>query len=142
MVIEHIKGLFFQTPSLSLSLSLPQRLLEHIHNIIMSVRIAAAEEPSKPWVVSEEEEDVKEKAAASVVVREYDEERDKAEVEALERLCEVGQRGKPTLVTDLLGDPICRVRHFPLHIMLVSLSLSLSHPSIFPPAYILPPVLR
>lgn len=55
-----------------------------------------------------------------VVVREYDEDRDKAAVEELEGRCEFGQRGKPSLVTDLMGDPVCRVRHFPTHIMLVS----------------------
>lgn len=55
-----------------------------------------------------------------MVVREYGEERHKVAVEKLERLCEVGQRGKPALVTDLMGDPICRIRLFPLHIMLVS----------------------
>lgn len=54
-----------------------------------------------------------------VAVREYDEERDKVAVEELERRCEVGQQGKPSLVTDLMGDPICRVRPFPIHIMLV-----------------------
>ncbi|KAL5576129.1 hypothetical protein UlMin_017828 [Ulmus minor] len=61
-----------------------------------------------------------------VVVREYDEERDKVAVEDLERRCEVGvgggssNRAGPSLVTDLMGDPICRVRHFPTHIMLVA----------------------
>nr|ASU54207.1 histone acetyltransferase [Hevea brasiliensis] len=55
-----------------------------------------------------------------VLVREYDEERDKTAVEEMERRCEVGQRGKPSLVTDLLGDPICRVRQFPSHVMLVA----------------------
>ncbi|XP_048320105.2 probable N-acetyltransferase HLS1-like [Ziziphus jujuba] len=55
-----------------------------------------------------------------VVVREYDEERDKLAVEELESRCEVGQKGKPSLVADLMGDPICRVRHFSTHIMLVA----------------------
>jgi hypothetical protein len=55
-----------------------------------------------------------------VVVREYNEESDEAAVEEMERRWEmVGQRGKPSLVTDLLGDPKCRIRHFPVHIMLV-----------------------
>ncbi|CAK9322446.1 unnamed protein product [Citrullus colocynthis] len=55
-----------------------------------------------------------------VVVREYCEERDKVSVEKMERQCDVGQKGKPSIFTDLLGDPICRVRHFPLHVMLVA----------------------
>ncbi|KAG6382250.1 hypothetical protein SASPL_158116 [Salvia splendens] len=33
-------------------------------------------------------------------------------VEELEQRCEVGQPGKPSLVTDLMGDPIARVRNF------------------------------
>ncbi|KAL3613617.1 hypothetical protein CASFOL_042542 [Castilleja foliolosa] len=57
--------------------------------------------------------------AKAVVVRKYDEVRDKAAVEELERRCEVGQPGKPSLITDLMGDPIARVRNFISHIMLV-----------------------
>ncbi|XP_021298418.1 probable N-acetyltransferase HLS1 [Herrania umbratica] len=55
-----------------------------------------------------------------MVVREYDEEKDKVAVEEMERRCEIGEGGKPSLVADLLGDPLCRVRHFPSHIMLVA----------------------
>lgn len=69
----------------------------------MSVKITAVN--SAPTVV--------------VVVREYDEEEDKVGVEEMERRCEIGEGGKPSLVADLLGDPICRVRHFPSHVMLV-----------------------
>lgn len=54
-----------------------------------------------------------------VVVRAYEQDRDKAAVEELERRCEVGQPGKPSMVTDLMGDPIARVRNFVSHIMLV-----------------------
>lgn len=61
----------------------------------------------------------------TVLIREYDEEKHKVAVEKLERLCEVGQRGKPSLVTDLMGDPICRIRHFQLHVMLVSITIYL-----------------
>ncbi|XP_059645372.1 probable N-acetyltransferase HLS1 [Cornus florida] len=70
----------------------------------MSPKIAAESSPDK------------------VVVREYDEERDKAAVEELERRCEVGgQLGKaPSFVTDLMGDPLCRVRNFLFHVMLVA----------------------
>ncbi|KAL3819133.1 hypothetical protein ACJIZ3_005038 [Penstemon smallii] len=55
-----------------------------------------------------------------VVVREYDEVRDTAAVEELERRCEVGQPGETALVTDLMGDPIARVRNFKSHVMLVA----------------------
>ncbi|XP_044487073.1 probable N-acetyltransferase HLS1 [Mangifera indica] len=61
-----------------------------------------------------------EKKECLVVVREYEEKKDKVAVEEIERRCEIGQRGKPTLVTDLMGDPACRVRHFPSHIVLVA----------------------
>jgi hypothetical protein len=58
-----------------------------------------------------------------VAVREYDDERDKVAVEELERRSEEGQKGKHALVTDQMGDPICRVRPFPIHIMLVIIYL-------------------
>ncbi|KAL3008255.1 hypothetical protein AAZX31_07G021000 [Glycine max] len=77
----------------------------------MSLKIAAEIYPKSP------SETVKEPL---VVVKEYDEDRHKVAVERLERLCEVGQSGKPSLVTDLMGDPICRIRHFQLHVMLVA----------------------
>lgn len=76
----------------------------------MSLKIAA-ENWQKPSSKKVEE--------AVIEIRSYDEEKHKVGVEKLERLCEVGQRGKPSLVTDLLGDPICRIRHFQLHVMLV-----------------------
>jgi hypothetical protein len=56
-----------------------------------------------------------------VVVREYDSARDRRGVEAVERACEVGSSGggKMCLFTDLLGDPLCRIRHSPAFLMLV-----------------------
>lgn len=65
-------------------------------------------------VSAEEEEDV--------TVREFDgaSDHDRAAVERLERACEVGpSAGKLCLFTDLLGDPLCRVRHSPAFLMLV-----------------------
>ncbi|KAL7090110.1 hypothetical protein ACP275_12G020300 [Erythranthe tilingii] len=56
----------------------------------------------------------------AVVVREYDEGKDRAAVEEVENRCEVGPSGKLSLYTDLLGDPICRVRHSPAYLMLVA----------------------
>ncbi|KAF7809919.1 putative N-acetyltransferase HLS1 [Senna tora] len=55
-----------------------------------------------------------------VIVREFDPNRDTERVEAVERMCEVGPSGKLSLFTDLLGDPICRVRHSPSFLMLVA----------------------
>jgi len=57
-----------------------------------------------------------------VVVREFDPNRDRERVEAVERICEVGPSGKLSLFTDMLGDPICRVRHSPAFLMLVYIS--------------------
>ena len=56
---------------------------------------------------------------AMVGVREYSEERDKVAVEELERRCEFEQQGKPSLVTDHMGDPSSRLRNFSSHLMLV-----------------------
>ncbi|KAK3221222.1 hypothetical protein Dsin_008247 [Dipteronia sinensis] len=55
-----------------------------------------------------------------VVVREIDENKDRFGVEDVERRCEVGPSGKLCLFTDLLGDPICRVRNSPAFLMLVA----------------------
>ncbi|KAJ7952770.1 Acyl-CoA N-acyltransferases (NAT) superfamily protein [Quillaja saponaria] len=55
-----------------------------------------------------------------VVVREFDHEKDRLGVEDVEKRCEVGPSGKVSLFTDLLGDPICRVRHSPSFLMLVA----------------------
>lgn len=54
-----------------------------------------------------------------VVIREYEKERDSKEVEEVERRCEVGPSSKVSLFTDLLGDPLCRIRHSPAFLMLV-----------------------
>lgn len=86
----------------------------------MSHKIAAAAVESSPkWGAGTAPEN------NLLVVREYDEERDKVGVEEMEKMCEVGQRGKPSLVTDLLGDPICRIRHFPSHVMMVKILILL-----------------
>ncbi|OIT37801.1 PREDICTED: probable N-acetyltransferase HLS1 [Nicotiana attenuata] len=55
-----------------------------------------------------------------IVVREFECKKDCREVEEVERRCEVGPTGKLSLFTDLLGDPICRVRHSPAFLMLVA----------------------
>ncbi|KAL9464187.1 hypothetical protein AB3S75_001897 [Citrus x aurantiifolia] len=56
----------------------------------------------------------------NIVVREFDPNKDCLGVEDVERRCEVGPSGKLCLFTDLLGDPICRVRHSPAFLMLVA----------------------
>jgi len=54
----------------------------------------------------------------NIVVRRYVKETDLAQVEALERSCEAGLGA--SLFADMLGDPLCRVRHLPVHTMLVA----------------------
>ncbi|KAK1695565.1 hypothetical protein QYE76_012262 [Lolium multiflorum] len=66
-----------------------------------------------------------EAAAVEVRVREYDGDRDRDGVEEVERECEVGSSGgggsgKMCLFTDLLGDPLCRIRNSPAYLMLVA----------------------
>ncbi|XP_008792559.1 probable N-acetyltransferase HLS1 [Phoenix dactylifera] len=61
-----------------------------------------------------------EEEGGGIVVREFNRERDGEGVEAVERMCEVGPSGEMTLFTDLLGDPVCRVRHSPAYLMLVA----------------------
>ncbi|XP_031483521.1 probable N-acetyltransferase HLS1 [Nymphaea colorata] len=55
-----------------------------------------------------------------VVIRKYDEVRDREGVESFERKCEVGPSGKTSLLTDSMGDPMCRIRHSPSSVMLVA----------------------
>ncbi|CAB4320980.1 unnamed protein product [Prunus armeniaca] len=57
-----------------------------------------------------------------LVIRELDLNKDTRSVEELERKCEVGgsSSGKMSLFTDLLGDPICRIRNSPSFLMLVA----------------------
>ena len=60
-------------------------------------------------------------AVTVVVAREYDGDRDRRGVEAVERMCEVrsSDGGKMCLFTDLLGDPLYRIRHSPAFLMMV-----------------------
>lgn len=60
-----------------------------------------------------------EKMMRNIVVREFDPNKDCFGVEEVERRCEVGPSGKLCLFTDLLGDPVCRVRNSPAFLMLV-----------------------
>ncbi|GLU11904.1 hypothetical protein SLE2022_286220 [Rubroshorea leprosula] len=55
-----------------------------------------------------------------LLIRSYDAEVDRLQVEDLERRCEVGPAQRVFLFTDTLGDPICRIRNSPMYIMLVA----------------------
>lgn len=53
-------------------------------------------------------------------IRPYDERTDARSVDAVEKLCDAGPSGCVSLFTDLLGDPLCRVRHFVAYTMLIA----------------------
>ncbi|XP_028804907.1 probable N-acetyltransferase HLS1-like [Neltuma alba] len=53
-------------------------------------------------------------------IRSYEEQSDRAQVENLERRCEVGPAESVFLFTDTMGDPICRIRNSPMYKMLVA----------------------
>ncbi|CAN6458771.1 unnamed protein product [Victoria cruziana] len=55
-----------------------------------------------------------------VLIRQYDEVRDRDGVDSFERNCEVGPGGKTSLLTDSMGDPMCRIRHSPSSVMLIA----------------------
>ncbi|KAK8697958.1 hypothetical protein V6N13_114090 [Hibiscus sabdariffa] len=55
-----------------------------------------------------------------LIIRSYDAQNDRAQVEDFERRCEVGPAKRVFLFTDTLGDPICRIRNSPIYKMLVA----------------------
>ncbi|XP_071703339.1 probable N-acetyltransferase HLS1 [Rutidosis leptorrhynchoides] len=59
-----------------------------------------------------------------IIIREYNHKTDYERVERVESSCEVGPNGELSLFTDLLGDPICRVRNSPAYLMLVAETVS------------------
>lgn len=54
-----------------------------------------------------------------VLIREFNEERDMKVVEKLERNCEIGSRQGLSILTNMMGDPLCRIRLYPIRVMLV-----------------------
>ncbi|KAH7286399.1 hypothetical protein KP509_32G005300 [Ceratopteris richardii] len=59
-----------------------------------------------------------------VNIREYDGTLDLRRADELEKQCEAGPGGGASLFTDLLGDPLCRVRQYPAFAMLVAETVS------------------
>ncbi|KAH7676414.1 Peptide alpha-N-acetyltransferase protein [Dioscorea alata] len=55
-----------------------------------------------------------------VFIREFNEDRDLKMVEKLEMSCEIGSRRGFSILTNMMGDPLCRIRLYPLHVMLVA----------------------
>ncbi|KAF3946762.1 hypothetical protein CMV_027006 [Castanea mollissima] len=55
-----------------------------------------------------------------LIIRSYEGQSDRTQVEDLERRCEVGPGDRVFLFTDTMGDPICRIRNSPMYKMLVA----------------------
>ncbi|XP_077219475.1 putative N-acetyltransferase HLS1 [Tasmannia lanceolata] len=55
-----------------------------------------------------------------VLIREFNEERDLVEVERVERNCEIECRKGFSFLTNIMCDPLCRIRLYPTRIMLVA----------------------
>lgn len=71
-----------------------------------------------------------------IEVREFNANKDIPSVEDIERRCEVGPTGQMSLFTNLLGDPISRIRHSPSFLMLVCVYIYIYivlYPFIFSP---------
>jgi hypothetical protein len=73
---------------------------------------------------NDDEEKPQWQVSSIILVRPYAKETDLWQVEALERRCAAGLAGggasSSSLFVDLLGDPVCRVRHLPVYTMLVA----------------------
>ncbi|KAG5011721.1 hypothetical protein AAZX31_09G035300 [Glycine max] len=57
---------------------------------------------------------------SKVLIREYNEDKDAKMVRKLERNCEGGTKKVVSIFTNMTGDPLSRIRFFPLHVMLVA----------------------
>ncbi|TKY54236.1 N-acetyltransferase HLS [Spatholobus suberectus] len=55
-----------------------------------------------------------------LLIREFDEDRDVKVVGKLERNCEIGTKKGVSIFTNMMGDPLSRIRFYPLHVMLVA----------------------
>jgi hypothetical protein len=68
-------------------------------------------------------------ARGAVTIRKY-KDVDVDQLAALDTRCEMGAAGTESLAFDLLGDPLCRVRHLPAFHMLVTTTTSMitTHP--------------
>ncbi|KAK9161746.1 hypothetical protein Syun_008087 [Stephania yunnanensis] len=57
---------------------------------------------------------------ARILIREFNEDRDVEEVESLERESETWPRKGVSIFTNMMRDPLCRIRLYPNHVMLVA----------------------
>lgn len=61
-----------------------------------------------------------------VLIREFNEARDVEVVGKLEKKCEIGSKNGVALFTNMTTDPLCRIRFYAVHVMLVGLFFFLS----------------
>lgn len=64
-------------------------------------------------------EEMVDRTKSKVLIREYNEDKDAKMVRKLERNCEGGTKKVVSIFTNMTGDPLSRIRFFPLHVMLV-----------------------
>ncbi|KAF2312740.1 hypothetical protein GH714_039815 [Hevea brasiliensis] len=55
-----------------------------------------------------------------VLIREYNEDTDIKVVGRLEKNCEIGSNKEVSIFTSMMVDPLCRIRFYPVHVMLVA----------------------
>ncbi|KAJ9181806.1 hypothetical protein P3X46_005860 [Hevea brasiliensis] len=60
------------------------------------------------------------KLEKKVLIREYNEDTDVKVVGKLEKNCEIGSNKEVSIFTNMMGDPLCRIRFYPVHVMLVA----------------------
>ncbi|XP_059661947.1 probable N-acetyltransferase HLS1 [Cornus florida] len=60
------------------------------------------------------------KLGDKILIREFNEERDSEEVMKLEKNCEIGSKEGISIFTNMMDDPLCRVKLYPVHVMLVA----------------------
>lgn len=58
-------------------------------------------------------------AENKVLIREFNADTDSEVVGKLERNCDLGSKRGVSIFTNMMGDPCCRIRFYPLHVMLV-----------------------
>ncbi|ONI28031.1 hypothetical protein PRUPE_1G118400 [Prunus persica] len=59
-------------------------------------------------------------AENKVLIREFNADTDREVVGKLERNCELGSKRGVSIFTNMMSDPCCRIRFYPLHVMLVA----------------------
>ncbi|CAK9163169.1 unnamed protein product [Ilex paraguariensis] len=55
-----------------------------------------------------------------ILVREFNERRDIEAVKKLEKNCSIGSKKGISMFTNMMNDPLCRIRLYPVHVMLVA----------------------